>query len=566
MATAYSYPQQTNRSTPVDNSLSDQITELRRIAAYSKDDFLGSNWFDDVKQFYSLDDPISQTPSWRPRVAIPQLQMFMLAETSELTDNDPRIYITSPDGDRDKEREKALEGMWKQEHYSYHLMRAQLWANMGGTGIAAFGIDPYAYGGRGTVWMEAIDPSRFFPDPAALGEEDWLYCVWERPMYWDQVVMRWPDQGYRVPQRPASSTPTTQQSAVMRMPVGPLQETEGIPQSRYASSGLVTPRFCFTLDTTVERVKQIAGSSAGKAIDIAPSKFKLRWPNGRLSIDCENVILKDGDNPTPHRKFPFVAFWGMPKLEGFWAPPPVRYTQTLQDISERLSTQYFENCVRLNNGTLLLPDTMGQDPESVAFLPGGVIVYSPLGGEPKILTPPPFPPQFVESIRFFLDQQAQLQGYTEPRTGQPGAGNISVDLYEAALDKASRLTRLRFRLMAISVQKSAEMIFYFAARYFRNRIQFPNYGEEFSMAPWNPITDDGSLWNAYVDPGSIEPMSAMNLRKTALALKQAGLYDTQSTLEALGVPNAKEIAKKTEQETALQALANIKQGSKGKRG
>ena len=63
-----------------------------------------------------------------------------------------------------------------------------------------------------------------------------------------------------------------------------------------------------------------------------------------------------------------------------------------------------------------------------------------------------------------------------------------------------------------------------------------------------------------VDPGSLEVMSAKNLRKTALMLNQAGKIDTRTLLTSLGWPGADEIAEKADQEAAMRVLQTIKKG------
>jgi hypothetical protein len=135
-------------------------------------------------------------------------------------------------------------------------------------------------------------------------------------------------------------------------------------------------------------------------------------------------------------------------------------------------------------------------------------------------------------------------------------------LYESAVEESSKLTKLRSRLSARSTQKAAEMVFYMYAKFFGERrgLKFPSFeGGSFEMNEWQPISDF-SAWNVMVDPGSLEVMSAKNLRKTGLALNQAGKIDTKTLLTWLGVPGADEIAEKADQEQALRLLSTIKKG------
>jgi len=542
-------------------SIVQQIDLLQRIAKDAKRDLLGADWFKNVKDFYSLDAAQGTGPLvFRPRVDIPQLQMFMLAETAELSDNTPVIYLTGDDGKQDKDREKIFRGIWKQEWYTLSIMLAQLWANFGGTGILAAGIDPFAYNGRGSVWLDAIDPEDFDPDPTST-DDNWEYLTWTRPMTLDAVRRRWPDTGWRIPPKPSGRNPVGGQIPSMQMPFGPMTSMGGTPMGKgQPSSGLVNVRFCYTLDPTPEKVKEAAGSKAGDKF-LTASKFKLRFPNGRLTIDGDGTVLYDGDNPTPHRKFPFIPYWGLPKLEGFWAPPPIRYTRTLQEFAERSLTQAFENAYRCNNGIWLLPDGSGLDADKFGGLPGEIQVVNMNHGEPKFVSPNAFPASYLEYIKFALSTQAELQGYSGARGGQPGSGNLSVELYESAIEESSKLTRLRSRLSAKSTQKAAEMVFYMLAKFFGNRrgISFPSYDPDFSMTEWEPI-EDYSSWNVMVDPGSMEVMSAKNLRKTALALNQAGKIDTETLLTSLGWPGASEIAQKADQEAAMRVLQAVKKG------
>jgi hypothetical protein len=543
-------------------TLVQQIDLLQRIAKDAKRDLLGESWFRNVKDFYSLDASQGTGPLvFRPRVDIPELQMQMLSETAELTDNSPVIYLTDEEGKRDVKRESIYRGIWKQEWYSLSIMMAQLWANFAGTGILAAGIDPFAYNGRGSVWLDAIDPDDFDPDPTSL-DDSWEYAVYTRPMTLDAVRRRWPDTAYRISPKPSARTPVGGVTPSMQMPFGPLTSMGGAPASRgVPSTGLVSVRFCYTLDPTPEKVKESAGSKSGDQF-LSASKFKLRFPNGRLTIDGDGVVLYDGDNPTPHRKFPFIPYWGLPKLEGFWAPPPIRYTRTLQEFAERSLTQAFENAYRCNNGIWLLPDGSGLDADKFGGLPGEIQVVNMNHGEPKFVSPNAFPASYLEYIKFALVKQAEIQGYAGARGGQPGAGNLSVELYESAIDESSKLTKLRARMSARSTQKAAELVFYLYAKFFGERrgLKFPTFDEgEFAMSEWQPIQDYSS-WNIMVDPGSLEVLSAKNLRKAAIMLKQAGVIDNETLLTTLGWPGAKEIAEKAEGENAMRALMTVKKG------
>jgi len=546
-------------STP---TLCRQLDELQRISGEYRREQLGEDWFRDVRDFFSLNTMQATAPSFRPRVLVPELQMQMLAEAGDVTDNTPVIYITNRDTGRDKNREQAMRGSWRQGQYNLQLFMAQLWANLGGTGFVMVGFEPWARGGRGEVWLRVVDPGNCYPDPAANCDDEWEFFGLVERKYLDWVRSRFPEQGYTIQARPITRTPATSDT-LMGQPFGPMQMSGGgLPETiAGASDGMVAFRRFWVNDTTVERVKDLAGNSAGRELDIAPAKFHKMFPNGRLVMDADSQhVIYDGDNYVPHGKFPFIRFMGMPSLEGIWGVPPIRYTRSLQDLAERMYTQLFENAIRLNNGWILIPNSTGVDADKFGGLPGEITVYdAQQGHKPEVVWPKEMPAHMAQLPQLLLEEQRRLQGHTEARQGNPGAGNVSEDLYEAAVGQASKITKIRGRFFAGSVQRVAEQVFYCMARFLRNPLQFPpgEAGSE-ELSEWKPIDAESLYWDVWLDEGSIQPMSQQMLRKTAIALKQAGLYDIESTLEALGIPNAKEISEKVTQQLSLEALANVK--------
>jgi hypothetical protein len=74
---------------------------------------------------------------------------------------------------------------------------------------------------------------------------------------------------------------------------------------------------------------------------------------------------------------------------------------------------------------------------------------------------------------------------------------------------------------------------------------------------WSGARDVDYLddWELLVDPSSIKAMSSAMARQYALLLRNAGLLDVLSTLEAIGWPDAENIAQKVTQEQQMQMLS-----------
>jgi hypothetical protein len=145
----------------------------------------------------------------------------------------------------------------------------------------------------------------------------------------------------------------------------------------------------------------------------------------------------------------------------------VKISRLLQDAAERLMTQTYENAYRQNNGTLLLPEESGLTADSVGGLPGEILVLAPNSQrEPKIIYPPQMPAQMIQLPMQYLQLQRELQGFSQSRQGNPGAGNISTDLFESSVSQSQSITRLKARLFSYSVEKAVQLMFYCMVRFY----------------------------------------------------------------------------------------------------
>ena len=291
------------------------------------------------------------------------------------------------------------------------------------------------------------------------------------------------------------------------------------------------------------------------------------YPFGRLIIRCDKVKLFDG--PNPYRRFNFIPVQVHPARNNFWAPPPIRYVIQLQEIAQTLSRQNVENTVRLNNGLVIINEAAGLRADSVLGLPGErILVQSPDGVDKaiKILTPPAFGGEQWNMPDKLLDKMRKNFGHSDQRSGQPPAGNQSSNLYEASLSQATGLTQVRARLMQPSVKLAMEMVYETMLQY-QNPTMFPMPNAEKDQAlefvNWMGAKnlDDMDSWELLVDPSSIKAMSSAMARQYALLLRNAGLLDVLSTLEAIGWPDAEKIAAKVSQEQQMQLLS--KESSRG---
>src|SRR6185437_9997310 len=449
-----------SKSRPSQDERCEQIDALQRLSAEDRRERLdGDDYFFEIEGFYTLRQKIMQAPSYRPQIDIPQLQTLMLAEATDLADMQPLVYIAKRDA-RDEAREKAIQAEWRQGFWNLEIFMAELWANLSGTGILQFGHDASARNGAGETWVASRNPADIFPDPSASCEKDLTYLIIEDRMYLDQIQAHWGETAAAIKRKGRgaanSDTPTPGSPAfTLQMTPGPMRYGGGgyTPDSSSQSQddGRYRVRYAFIFDSSVKDVDREVQLAASDLV-VAPKRVP-RWPNGRLIIDCEGVVLFDGDNWVPHRGFPIVRFLGLPPLTGFWGVPPTRYTRDLQTIAQKMMAMTYENAIRLNNGTVMIDKSSGIGADTYLGLPGEILTYNAGSTPPKIEWPAPMPQHLVGLPMQLLALQKELHGYTQSRQGNPGAGNVGSDLFDAAVGQAQKLTVLKGMFLARSVQR-----------------------------------------------------------------------------------------------------------------
>lgn len=483
-------------------------------------------------------------------------------EANDLSESAPRPYIVdNTKGDRQHEREKSLQCVWRNANVNYHAMFTTLMSLFTGMCPMQMGYDPDARQGRGAIWWKMRDPRTFYCDPWTDYTCNWSYVIFEDRMHYEEVRKRWPNTSQRVKPRiqGRSASPLIGDSGYgVQMPPGPMSLVPGLPNNRaIPDDNRIRIRWCYCHDYTREKVedKKIPDGA------IIQPDFAWKYPNGRLIVEAEGWVLQDGDNPYPLKQFPVALFWSTLPLYSVWTVPAIRYSKEIQHVAERLYTGLFENAVRLNNGVWFIDERTGIDPESFGGMPGEVQVINANSPPPEMRFPQQMPQHMVNLPQLLLDKQKELQGFTDARAGKPGAGNISPELFDESIIRSQGVTQLRGRLNAISFQKIGELMFYTMARYYRNQSMFMKTSQGYEVVKWQQV-DRPEQFDFELDEASILPFSQAMLRKLAPELRKAGLLDVHSTLDTLNWPNAEEVAQHIEQEQALMALAKTKGAKK----
>ncbi len=549
-----------------------QIDTLQRIAVQEKNDRWGSDWGRDMSEFYNLDySPSNQSPTYRPRVILPELQYLLMSEATELTNDSPKVYI-SVNGKHDEGREKAFSAMWRNGGFNHRIFEAVLWSQFCNPGCLQVGFNTETRNGKGSVWLSNRDVDSFFPDPHATSDPSLSFCVAEDWFYVDDIKRTWgatakyvkAGGGYDEDGAVEETSTGSGFDMSLELPPGPLRvdAPEGFEHQTRGPRARV--RYLWIKDFARERVEEIAGIKTAQGLDlIVQPMMKWKYPGGRFVAECQGWILGDGPNYVPRLPeadfgtFPFAGVWSLPHPKHYYGPPPVRYGKGPQDIAERMYTQLIENMIRTNNGQCWIPEDSGIDIDAYGGLPGEVQVYRG-DKKPEITWPNQIPQHMTQIPEVLLQKVARYVGWTPERQGQSGEGNISPELFDAALFQSQSMLRMKARLLSETYERVTQIAFHMAARFktLEDRVK-PARGDDSPAAVWKPVPPDAEL-DLELDQTSIDVLSNQMMRKLVVGLGKTGAVPNKFVLETLGIPNAAEMADQATRQQELAALAKIK--------
>lgn len=533
------------------------IDEWQNIADKKRDDALGTNFFDETKTFFNLSDNQS-APRYRPAVRVPELQMMCMKEANDLSEFQPQAYLYNQITDkRTEDLEAAFKAQWSKMQIPYHLLFAFVAMQFMGTGFLHFGIDPFARNGRGRMWTKWRESKSVHTDPNGDYTCNWSFAIVDDWLHLDEVKRRFPERAKFLP-RYSSNSPKHLRgdsgSSGFRLPDGPwkaMPPFNGISAARGDASRL---RTTYCLDYSRELIGELP-EDPDKAL------YKWKFPRGRVLIDCEDVVLADGQCPL--RRFPIIPVWATPPLYGTWAVPATRYTSSLQSLAEKMYSQTFENFYRLNNGIWFIPESAGIDQGKFGGVAGEKATYQGQTA-PSCVPPPPFPQSAVDFPERLLSKQKDLQGFTQARQGNPGSGNLSADLFDAAVLRGQSMTQLRGRLASGSVLNLAELIAYTMIEFMPDQKMAYKDGAKLKVIDYKKPEGTPDDFEMFLDDGSFHVKSQAVVSKIAESLMQRGQIPVGTGLEMLGYPDAAKVQQDQQTQQALAAVTAVSEG-KGKK-
>jgi len=564
-----------------ENRICSTLDDLQRIAEGGRAAVLGQGFFDKARKWYSFDPPAMNRVIYHPLVRVADLQMLNLREANELTTPVPKFFIQrlfgQPIGARDRDREACFRANWDLAEFQMELLYAETYAGIvGSTPLQVF-FDPDFQRGLGAVRLRARDPESYYPDPSAYDDEERSYIILEDNLSIEEIARLYGRESadliqkeFRVGSR--VRIPRTQSdypATGLALPPGPLQSMGPLGHGAFSTpsnrEGRLRVRTLFIKDSTrMPFTDQLRLTLLRNEDLILPEPADVpMFPNGRVIVECQRRILHDG--PNPYRGFPVFRLCALPPLYGYWAPPLIRYTQDLQSLAEEMFSQTFENAYRMNNAMMFIKQQSGLTSNDVDGLPGRLYFVDPQAGEnaAQIVVTPPFPQHFLDYPKYLLEMQREQLGMTAARSGNAGAGNVGMGLFDSEVFQAQAITRLRSRLLASTMKKIAAFVFETMTDTIGSRIypMMEGTGADPEAVLWEGGPQLAQMeWNVLLDGNSLRLDSAASLRQLALTLARFGKIDDETLYEWLEAPDQQGIMERRRTQalwTAIQAVGQL---------
>jgi hypothetical protein len=164
-------------------------------------------------------------------------------------------------------------------------------------------------------------------------------------------------------------------------------------------------------------------------------------------------------------------------------------------------------------------------------------------------------------------KQRELQGFAESRMGKTPQGNTSTNLFEGAVSQGQTLTRGRARLTYPPIVRLARLTLMNMAQYTQDQRVFADpRSDGYGIVRWKPVEESNvKKYIAHVDPASIRPFSDAMLASRVPLMRNMGLLDRESALEALRWPNRKKVVERLGKEAEAAAQAEVQKKAAGKK-
>lgn len=539
-------------------------------------------WRRNYRALLNRNTPKPRRPDWLAAPEFPEILPIALTMGGWITDQRPEISITGNSVPHQVFAEYVdamaldltftLNASYKANMEEQQINLAAIDAITYGTGIFKTTWDPFCAGGLGDGTFTRVSPFCMYPDPAATTPDDANYLIEARRMTLLELDRRYPgsydmfaegeggditiDEGpdrssfYRATNRgptPGAISPSTTPNTSRR---------SGSHRMNADMERTVTVLECWVREhDTVE----IRDPRTGETTDASTDEWRvLVVANSRLIFEAHAHDLWD------HGKHPYDRWAFVDLGDSFWGLSLVEMLEDEQRQYNRLLASFMHNAELVGNP--ILKRGRGKSRQPVTNRPGQIIETDPRDPtDPGWLVPPPLQTAMVQVMEFVLKRMEATSGLSAVVKGSTPSGRNAQGVVDSVQEAAfvrirQNLRNLEWALRGVFAKKASLI----CSNYTTPRmvsIAGPT-SEQTSITlkggHFLIPTKDGRVPFAYqlnVDAGSQAHTSRAMREDRMIQAFTLGLVDAPAALEALQIPNWRQIAQRVEAKNAAAAQA-----------
>ena len=429
-------------------------------------------------------------------------------------------------------------------------------------GIIKQSVDRYAkgpFGQSGKIMLSRVDPRHIWPDPLSATWAECRYVIEARPMDLSTIREMFPDKGMQVHSESTYS--------LSRNDIGDAEPQTG-GGIEFDSGYVIGERQralvkeLWLNDDQKHEVPVLDGNGNPSFDDDgnAITRLEKRYPNGRLVITANKVLLLDIANPFRHGQRPYSFFPGRVSAK-LLTYGDVEVLGRIEDKINQLQKDMMRNA-RVNMNSPWIIDQHAFDSpkkfKNVTHDPGLVLPVRP--GARVMRLPPAELPQFifplVDYLKGVFDDVLGIQSISRGQL-EKGA-QLSAEAIQSLQGTATSRIRLKSRLLENGLKHLGHLLQW-------NIRQFYPAGMTAEIDdPSNPGSKHEISWSdeaaqadfaVAIQAGSSLPGAKQSMTQMALTLWDHGLIGPKRTLSMMDLPGVDEAVQERQQ--LLEQLAKV---------
>jgi hypothetical protein len=550
----------------------------------SKYDF---GWVDYYKMFRGRQWKEAR-PSYRASEVINLVWQTQQAQVPIIMDSKPKFeFLPQEPGDREFAdlMNDVCAADWASNNWLFTLTEVVYDAQNFGTGLSCLKYDPK----KDKLVYHSVDPFYMFPDPSAENFHTKCgYTFYVEPWDVEKVKKLFPDKAEYIKSDVVNfssqkridltnvrySSPSSDQ---LYVDVTGGYDTHQIPE--------VLLKVCYMEDDEVleEEIEDEAGNKK--------LQKRLKYPNGRRVIYCNDVVLDDGDNEyEDDQKYPYQRYINYINPRCFWGISELEPLESPQRAFNKLVSYALDIMYLMGNPVWIVDFTSGISTENLTNQPGLVVEKEP-GSEVRRESGVQLQPYVLTMIDKLKEWFEQISGSQDVSRGlAPGsvtAASAIADLQNAAQTRMRlKMKNLDAYLQDFGQQYASRVMQFYTApkvfrltgkdgteKYFKMHIQSNEDGTRTAFvqrftdnALLNPTPETYQLrgkLDVRVVTGSSLPFSKVENEQRAYALFDRGIIDGEEVLKSLDYPNWEAIQQRIEAKAQAMQQAKMAQEQAG---